>query len=202
MSNSLKFVLSLLALVAIVLGALWIYGGKKESYSTELVIEAPPEIIFPFLAEGELQKKWTTGLLDVTAIRTTDEVVGSVDKVVIDQNGKSVGFENKIIRYELNKSLAIRSSNATTVNTLVYQLDDVGENQTSFTFRFRVANVGLGKFFNPFSGTSDRQEIISADARKLKQLAESESRNANLDSQNDSQDDSQNESIISVDDDE
>lgn len=174
MSGSLKIVLSLSAIIVIAVGAIGIYGSKKTSCSTELTIDAPAAAIFQYLRDSEKQKQWLDGLVQVTPVTDTADVVGSVARIVVDQNGKTIGFENKIIRFDENEALTIRSSNSSTVNTLVFQLRKINDSQTELVYRFRSANVGLGIFLNPFVDRSNRQDIIAAEARRLKELVESE----------------------------
>ena len=50
--------MSILLLSVIAVAVLWILGGKQTEFSTALSIDAPPEVIFPYLTQPEQLKSW------------------------------------------------------------------------------------------------------------------------------------------------
>ena len=107
-------------------------------------------------------------------------MLGSIDKVIVEENGKPIGFENEVIRYidsadaDDAKVLSIRSSNATVSNTMVFRLNEDKAGKTRLKYRYIVANVGLGRLLNFFIGAGDRTDMIAADARQFKKLVETD----------------------------
>ena len=171
MSTSMKLLLTVGLLVLLGGAAVWIYGGKKQHYETDLTINATPGQIYSYLTDTEQVKKWVDGLMDVEPINELVGQEGARARVTRNENGKVVEFEDEILRREQDKLLSVRLTNSTLVTTSIYKLEPKNEQQTVFRYTVKSENVGLGRFLAPF-GKDETQMRIEKDAQNLKELVE------------------------------
>ena len=175
MSNSTKVLLILFGILFVGVGGLWTYGNKKENFETSLTIDASPSFLFDTLADSQQYPDWMSQVLEITTINEEKEVLGSTFKVILEENGKSIGYQFEVIRFIENEMLSIRSSNATLSTTMVFKVADGAEDgKTKLVYRCSVANLGLGRVINFFINQQDRQSIIEEDLRALKKLTETD----------------------------
>lgn len=181
MANSTRIIMWILLIAAVGAGALWILGGKQAEYSTGLGIAAPPDSIFPFLTEPERLKSWHSGLTEVAPMVSSDNREPQTppkltSRVITDENGKQVRYQDEVIRFERNVSLSVQSSNPKSVITSIFQLEP-REGETFIVYRVKSTYRGLGRFLAPLAGDST-QSRIENDIRKLKSLIESTNPNS------------------------
>jgi hypothetical protein len=72
-----KYVLYLLIAAGVAGSGLWMIGGKKKEYSTDLLIEAPPKVVFDYLTKPELMKQWNDSLISTEQLTGSPNEVGS-----------------------------------------------------------------------------------------------------------------------------
>ncbi len=171
MNRSLKFLLYLLLLAGIAGSGIWIVGSKKGRYPTNLLINATPAQIFPYIRDYELIKQWKSNLVDIQSTSAGHTDVGTEARMIVDQDGKHIKFNTRVIRFNENELLTIQASNSTQIRTSVFQLDEKEDGTTYLTYRVRTQNQGLGKFIGPFSKTDLSEQVVN-DARRLKKLVE------------------------------
>ena len=181
MSTIGKIALSILLISAIVGAALWILGGKQAEYSTALSIDAPPEVIFPYLTQPEQLKSWTTGLSEVEELLPSPKADGNPNgpvqktmRIISMPDGSQARFDDRVIRYEENESISVQSTNAQQILVYVYQLEP-RDGQTFLSYRLKSSSCGAGRFLAPLS-SNNFQDRIDGDIRKLKNLVESSPR--------------------------
>ncbi|MEM7456118.1 MAG: SRPBCC family protein [Planctomycetota bacterium] len=171
MSATVKILLGLAIALGTGLAALYLLGSKKVSDETSLLIEAPPEEIFPWLTGTDLQMQWMSGLVKVQPIDEDISAVDSRSSVVMRDGSGEQMFENRVLRNDPDEVFSFKSSNGRVALTSVYTLEAVESDRTYFTYRVHRINKGIGLFLAPFSSV-DIQERIENEARKLKELVE------------------------------
>jgi uncharacterized protein YndB with AHSA1/START domain len=174
MNTSTRITLFSLIVLGIVAGGLWIMGGKKNEFSTSLLIDAQPQQVFPYLTQPEQIKQWFAGLESVeayvpskpdipTRITTTTRVITSV-------GGGQTTYQDQVIRFEADSLLSIQSRNANEIITWIYELEP-DKGKTRLNYRVKTENRGIGRFMAPLQKT-DLEPKIESDARSLKELIE------------------------------
>jgi len=143
-----------------------------------LSIAAPAEAVFPYLTQPERLKSWIDGLSEVSEFRPTPKVDGiasgrvkKTQRIISNADGSQVHYQDQVIRYDQNLSISVQSSNQQQVLTYIYQLEP-RDGETRLTYRIKKNSCGVGRFLAPIS-SSDLQERIDSDIRKLKKLVES-----------------------------
>ncbi len=174
--------MSILLLSVIAVAVLWILGGKQTEFSTALSIDAPPEVIFPYLTQPEQLKSWTTGLSEVEELLPAPKVglgsggpVQTTMRVISMPDGSQARFDDRVIRFEENQFISVQSTGSQKVLIYIYQLEP-RDGQTFLSYRLKSTNCGTGRFLAPLSSNNDYQDRIDGDIRKLKALVESSPR--------------------------
>ncbi|MFK7766329.1 MAG: SRPBCC family protein [Mariniblastus sp.] len=176
MNTSTKIGLWILIITVVGTAALWMIGGKQGEYLSSLTIDAPPEAVFPFLVEPVHLKKWKSGLIEVAKYEKPEEndllgpPLAQKTERIISINGKDVRFKDQVIRYDLNKSLSVQSTNAMKVSTEIFKLAPVGD-KTQLSYRITVDNRGWGRILGPLQSDPTKSRI-DTDIRQLKDLVE------------------------------
>ncbi len=182
MTNSSKIVLWILLIAAIATSALWIMGGKRNEYSSALVIDADPPTVFSFLVEPEKLKGWVKGLSRVEQIEPNEEINGILvvntqsRTVVVD--GKATLFEDEVLRFGEDTNLTVKSTNSKIALTSIFKLEPQ-DNRTLLTYRVKTLNRGIGRLLAPLS-KDETQSRIDEELRRLKELVESDSSESTL----------------------
>ena len=169
-----KFLLFVLIAVLIVCSGLWIIGGKKLEYSTRLIIEAPPQSVFPYLTKPEHLMQWIDGLSQIDELipPPEDQLRHTTSyREMRNEDGSPIRFQDQVIRFTQNELLSVQSSSSSQIITSIYQLDAKADQKTDLTYRVKISNIGLGRFIGPLQ-TADVQRQIEDDARRLKELVE------------------------------
>jgi uncharacterized protein YndB with AHSA1/START domain len=179
MSQSFKFLLSLIVIALTIAAALWIMGGKRLSYSTSLLIDAPPSAVFEYLTDAELMKQWKGGLIEVELIDGSPAQIGAKSRIVMESGGKQITFDDEVIRFEKDAYFSVNAKNRMVTITSIYRLEPKQDGKTSFTYVVKKVHHGLGKFIAPFVGDPD-EEKITGDIQRLKDLVESRTGQAKL----------------------
>lgn len=170
MNSATKTFASLLLVVALILFALWLFGGKKIKYETRLMIEAPPAVVFPYLTEAEKLKLWVSGLTKIAFINGLQDQVGAIARVTLREGDRQFQYEDTVLRYEKDQLLSIRSENDVTSTTLVYRLEKDGE-ETELFYNMKKSRLGIGRVLALFSQDTTRDRVQN-DLQNLKRLVE------------------------------
>ncbi len=173
MNSFLKIAIGLGVVVVTAAAALYILGSERGRHSTSLVIDAPPATVFAYLTDPERLKQWVTGLVEMEPLGDLTGEIGARSLVTSNSNGRTVEAEEEIIRFQQDVLYSVQSTNEFQVQTSRFELEPK-DNQTKLTYRVVVANRGFGKFLGVFDQTPI-QEQIETDARRLKELIESQS---------------------------
>ncbi len=170
MTGLSKFLLFAFVIIVLVLGGLWLVGGKPRDFRTELLIDAQPADVFPFLYEPALRKKWVDGLRD-SKLQTDPPVqLESVFMTKYERKEHPFEAEETIIRFDVNEMVSIRSQTPTAQLTLVVRLEQAGE-KTRVNYSVHEALHGIARFQAAIA-KSKTQELINGEILALKNAVE------------------------------
>ncbi len=106
MSATGKFLVAVAILAGVVGYGLWLAGSRRSVCETSLVINAPPETVFKWITEPELQKQWVSGLTEFHPIDDDISARDSRSRVIFDIDGQEIEFENRVLRNSLDEEEA------------------------------------------------------------------------------------------------
>ena len=95
---------------------LWFIGGKKQEYTTTVLINASPEVVFSYLTDVDLMKRWLPGLVAVEPISDVPFQVGSKSRTTFEENGERVEYEEEILRFQENETLSVCAQRQTNLD--------------------------------------------------------------------------------------
>lgn len=177
MSANARLLFFLTFMVVIGGAGLWITGGKKADYSTSIEINATPQQVFPFLVEPDLMVGWIDGLKQVGPLipDENDNRPSSETRTprVLEKDGRTIRFEDQVIRFQPDESISIQSFNATRRLTTTYQLEQKSASMTKVKIRVHDSNLGLGRLLAHVTDFAV-QDQIEDEALKLKALVENQ----------------------------
>ena len=172
MSNIAKFLMLLLIGIVIAVISLWLVGGKKQSYEAKVSIEAPADVIFSYLIDGNERKRWQVGLIEYSPTSETQECVGAQATTLVEVAGEQVEYEEKIIRYQKNEFLSTKGTGPKETSTAVFRLEQLA-GSTNLTYKVKAEPTGFSRLMAPFA-KPQTQERIADEVLRLKQLVEEE----------------------------
>ena len=170
------FVLGIVLLVG-GLVALWAMGGSEIEFVTKLKIKAPEREVFEVLIDGDLVKKWVTGVTDVEEVGDVKgSQIGAQSKVTIEAEGNKFILENEVVKFQKNREFELKMDSEVFKSTNHFMLAPNFDNPedgdvTEVTQTYRVKFTGITRIFVPFMKSTMEQQIKS-DLGKLKQLVE------------------------------
>ncbi len=170
MNRFTKILLTVVLLAALTSAALWIVGGKKSQYKTQLVIDAPASAVFSYLTEGDKLKQWVTGLTEIESTSQSFDEIGARMSVVFREGDRQFRFDDSVLRYEENKFLSIQSKNNISSTTSIYALEEQ-DGKTQLDFSVKKSRLGFGRMLAIFS-SDDVQNRMEQDTQRLKNLVE------------------------------
>ena len=176
MSLPTRLLIIFVIVAGIAASSLWIIGGKKNEYSTSLVIDAQPQQVFPYLTQPDHMKSWIEGLTEVSELVKPPEKdlpapPVTTARVMRTEGGKQIRYQDEIIRFDPHKLVSVQSRNPSQVVTAIYQLEAKEDDKTSLTYKVKTKNRGIGRLLAPLN-TPDIQLQMEQDARRLKELVE------------------------------
>lgn len=172
MNGILKFSLFLLIATGITAGCLWFLGGKKREYSTVVTIDAPPEKVFPYLAEAKFAPEWMDCVVDIEPLSEGAMALGSKFAVTKRVQGVYKAFTQEVIRFQPSQTFALRARNSTSTVSSIFTLQSVSD-KTALSYKIKTTTKGLGRLLVPFTDAKKRQSEMVADTLALKTLVES-----------------------------
>lgn len=170
MSLPTKFLLSLIALLAIVAAAVWIMGGESKKNSTQVSVAASPAVVFRYLTDSDEIRKWGIGIKTVGSF--SGDKAEPQSRVVESGGGEST-WNDSVLRFQQDQMLSIQSTKLGLVRTLVFQLDENDLGGTNVDYRISESAAGVERFLFPFKATVNRTTMVDEMIR-LRDLIESE----------------------------
>lgn len=124
-------------------------------------IRRTPAEVFAFLAEGENDRRWRAGVLDVR--RTSGHGRGAIyEQGVKGPFGRRVPADYEITAYEPDRRIAFRAIAGPVRPEGSYELHEV-EAGTRVTFALRCTPRGFAKLMTPMIARTMRSEVGQLD---------------------------------------
>jgi hypothetical protein len=117
--------------------------------------------VFAFLADGENDRRWRSGVLDIH--RKLGQGKGAVyEQGVKGPFGRRVAADYEITGYEPDRLIAFRATAGPVRPEGSYELQTV-ENGTRVTFSLRCSPTGLSRLMTPMIAKAMRSEVAQLD---------------------------------------
>lgn len=129
--------------------------------TNSIEIHRPPADVFAFLADGENDRRWRTGVLDIHL--KSGQGKGAVyEQGVKGPFGRRVPADYEITGYDPDRRLAFRAIAGPVRPEGAYELEPV-DTGTRVTFSLRCAPRGLSKLMTPMIAKTMRSEVAQLD---------------------------------------
>jgi hypothetical protein len=113
--------------------------------------------VFAFLADGENDRRWRSGVLDIH-LRSGQGKGAVYEQGVKGPFGRRVAADYEITGYEPDRLIAFRTTAGPVRPEGAYELEPV-ENGTRVTFSLRCSPTGLSKLMTPMIAKTMRSEV-------------------------------------------
>lgn len=147
--------------------------------SKTTIIDAPAEIVFPWLEDNERLRQWVPNLVEDEALIETPEKVGSKFRQAFLERGKRMEMIGEITAYAENERMRVYMTGDMFELDVDYVLKPLSPEQTEVTQDSTIKFKGFLKLLTPLmilmSKLSKADPQAEAHA-KLKDMAESEFR--------------------------
>lgn len=129
--------------------------------TNSIEIHRPPADVFAFLADGENDRRWRTGVLDIHL--KSGQGKGAVyEQGVKGPFGRRVPADYEITGYDPDRRLAFRAIAGPVRPEGAYELEPV-DTGTRVTFSLRCVPRGLSKLMTPMIAKTMRSEVAQLD---------------------------------------
>lgn len=170
MDTGKKLLLLLLIVLGVVLGALWIIGGRPANIETSIQIAAAPQDIFDWLVQPEKRTQWTEHLVSTALVSSSPEGQPLAWESVYDHDGKRETLDEQILQYQPGDFLSVRSRRNGCRVTRVYRLEKETQAVRLRIEHFETAE-GVGRLWFALSAR-DPLVRMKSEAQSLKKLVE------------------------------
>ncbi|MDG2385354.1 MAG: SRPBCC family protein [Pirellulaceae bacterium] len=166
--NNSRIVVRVLTLLGIMLGLLWLFGGRTISWSRSFETQAAPDRIFSCLIDPELRLQWMEGVVAIEPITNFGAAIGAKHRITLKQEKHEVVMEDEILDYHQDQLLRLEIESPSVVITSIFTIEPFGE-QTRLGQQMRVRYRGMARFFAPFLG-GELQQQLDRDQKSLREL--------------------------------
>ena len=136
--------------------------------SNTVEIHRPPAEVFAFLADGENDRRWRSGVLDVR--RKSGQGKGAIyEQGVKGPFGRRVPADYEITAYEPDRRIGFRAIAGPIRPEGSYELEPL-DGGTRVTFALHCTPHGVAKLMAPMVAKTIRSEVAQLD--KLRQVLE------------------------------
>jgi uncharacterized protein YndB with AHSA1/START domain len=132
-----------------------------EATGTVEIRRAPAEV-FAFLAEGENNRRWRSGVLDIS--HKTGEGLGAVyEQGVKGPFGRRVPADYEMTAYEPDRRIGFRAIAGPVRPEGSYELTPLDSGGTRVVFALRCSPHGMAKLMTPMVARTMRAEVAQLD---------------------------------------
>jgi uncharacterized protein YndB with AHSA1/START domain len=129
--------------------------------SNTIEIHRPPAEVFAFLAEGENDRRWRTGVLDVR--RKSGQGMGAIyEQGVKGPFGRRVPADYEVTAFEPDRRIGFRAIAGPVRPEGSYELEPI-DSGTRVTFALHCAPRGAAKLMTPMVAKTMRSEVAQLD---------------------------------------
>ena len=125
-------------------------------------IRRPPEQVFAFLADGENNSRWRSGVLDIRH-KSGDGEGAVYEQGVKGPFGRRVPADYEITAYEPDRHIGFRAIAGPVRPEGSYDLTPLDSGGTRVTFALRCTPGGLAKLMTPMVARTMRAEVAQLD---------------------------------------
>jgi uncharacterized membrane protein len=131
--------------------------------SGTIEIARPAAEVFAFLAEGENDRQWRSGVLDVR--RKSGHGRGAIyEQGVKGPFGRRVPADYEVTEYEPERRIGFRAIAGPVRPEGSYELTPLGSDDTRVMFALRCEPRGLARLMSPMVARTMRAEVAQLDA--------------------------------------
>lgn len=167
-----KFLLFAFIAIVLILGGLWLVGGKQRNYQAQIVIDAKPANVFPHLVEPNLRKKWVVGLQDARLQTDPPVQLDAQFRSVFRREDTDFEAEETVIRFDPGELVVILCRAPHAVITSVVRLESVGD-MTRVSYEVSESLHGLARFQAAIA-KSKMQDQVEREILALKSAVEAQ----------------------------
>lgn len=168
--KSRRIVVRVVVLLFVMIGLLWLMGGRTYSWNRSFETTAAPGRVFACLTEPESISQWMSGIDSIEPLTDFGPAIGARNKITVERRDGDLVMEQEILAYEQDQLLRVSIDSPSVLITNIYSLEPFGE-QTRVRQQTQVSYRGFARLFAPFLGT-DFQQQLERDQTSLKQLVE------------------------------
>jgi len=104
--KGIKIILGIVTILVIVFFSTGLIV-KETTYQVKVEIKKPLQTVFSVLNNQELMKEWLTDVKSVTPINVKPGIVGSEYKMIVENQGKEMVMNEKVIAFIPNKKVTL-----------------------------------------------------------------------------------------------
>ena len=137
-------------------------------------IDAPPDAVFPYLADGDQRLRWMGALAETEQLTPGPPAVGCRWRDVFEQLGQRLVLQAELAAYEPPTRLLVRLSSPAADATSEQRLEPAGEGRTRVRATIDADYKSCGARLASGMVTRQTQAQLEADLATLKGLVERE----------------------------
>ena len=109
MKTAFKYAAQAAVLITVMLGLMWLLGGRTHSTSATIRVDAKADKVFSFLLDPNLRRTWMSDVESIQSLNGLTDAVGASSEVRTVIDSKSVQVKEEIIELEPEQLLRVRS---------------------------------------------------------------------------------------------
>ncbi len=157
--------------VVLLIGGIWIVGGRERSYHAVTSIRATPEQVFPWLVEPARLSRWIEGFVESRPLGDGVLRVGARSIDVVGEDGQRVEMTTEVLALETGRLLEVSLESPFMAGTNRFALSPSPEG-TLLTQTLTGRLRGMARLFGPFMGGTVQRKL-DGDLARLRSAVES-----------------------------
>jgi len=114
----------------VVVSVLWIAGGRRMVYRSEVTIAASPELVYRWITTPALLERWIGGLVASEPLDEDKLRVGARSRETVVEGGRRMVLDTEVLELWPSELLATRIVGPHLQGVALYELDPAGEGTT------------------------------------------------------------------------
>ncbi|MEG0840046.1 SRPBCC family protein [Cetobacterium sp.] len=106
-----------------------------------IVIEAPKELIFSVIEDGEIQNEWMEGFKEGRVISKTNDLVGTEFEEIIEVDKRRHVFHGRILAYEKDEKIKVSLDEDDFEIKIEYDVERLEKNKTLLILKCWLLNT-------------------------------------------------------------
>lgn len=151
MKTAIKYAVQAAVLILVMLGLMWLLGGRTHSTSATVRVDAKADKVFSFLLDPDLRPTWMDDVESIQSSNDLADAVGARSEVRTVIDSKPVQVKEEIIELEPEQLLRVRSEIPWATWTTTFALE-ASNSRTQVHRRTYTQYHGLWRFWSLFFG--------------------------------------------------